>query len=147
MPGKVRYHELSNDEKKKYLGEFYSVVALIKSRDQAKRFFKDLLTLSEIVMISRRIQIAKMLLEGYTQEEIRKKLKVGFTNISQVEKWLNNGFGGYKELIKEYKKKYREKDEFEKYGHPPFSREWVQNRYPAYYLLSNIIGNITKDKK
>ncbi len=147
MSGKVRYHELSEDEKKKYLGEFYSVVALIKSRDQAKRFFKDLLTLSEIVMISRRIQIAKMLLEGYTQEGIRKKLKVGFTNISQVEKWLNNGFGGYRELIKEYKKKYKTKDEFEKYGHSPFSREWVGSRYPAYYLLSNIIGSIGKNKK
>lgn len=147
MPGKVKYHELSGEEKKKYLGEFYSMVALLKSRDQVKRFFKDLLTLSEIVMISRRIQIAKMLLEGYTHEMIRTKLKVGLNNICQVEKWLNNGFGGYKEMIGEYKNKYREKDEFEKFGYPPFSPEWVQNKYPAFYLLSNILGNSKKSKK
>ncbi len=144
MSGKVKYHELSNEEKKKYLGEFYSMMALLKSRDQVKRFLKDLLTLSEVVMISRRIQIAKMLLKGYTHEKIRKKLKVGLTNISQVEKWLNNGFGGYKEMIAEYKKKYKERDEFEKYGYPPFSRKWVQNKYPAYYLLSNILGGKRK---
>lgn len=144
MSGKVKYHELTTEEKKKYLGEFYSMMALLKSRDQVKRFLKDLLTLSEVVMISRRIQIAKLLLEGHTHEQIRNKLKVGLTNISQVEKWLNNGFGGYKEVIREYKKKYREKDEFEKYGYPPFSSEWVRNKYPAYYLLSNILGGKRK---
>ncbi len=140
MPGKVKYHELSEDQKKKYLGDFYSIIALLKSRDEAKNFFKDLLTLSEVVMISRRIQIAMMLLEGHTQEEIRKKLKVGFNNIAQVEKWLNNGFGGYKQMIEKYKKKYPEKDDFEKYGYPAFSREWVRKKYPLHYLLSNLVS-------
>ncbi len=76
MSGKVKYHELSESEKKKYLGDFYSMIALLKTRDDAKNFFKDLLSLSEIVMISRRIQIAKMLLEEHTYESIRKELRV-----------------------------------------------------------------------
>jgi len=140
MAGKVKYHELSDSEKKKYLGEFYSMVALLKNREEVKSFFKDLLTLSEVVMISRRIQVAKMLLEGYTHEDIRKKLKIGFTTISQVEKWLNNGFGGYKKIIRKYKKKYKELDEFDKYGEVPFSSEWVRKKYPMYYFLSNLIN-------
>jgi len=61
MPGKVRYHELSEYERKTYLGDFYSMVSLLKNRDEVKNFFKDLLTLSEVVMISRRIQVAKLL--------------------------------------------------------------------------------------
>jgi len=113
---RVRYNELSDNDKKKFLGEFYSMIALLKSRDEAKNFFKDLLTIGEVVMISRRIQVAKLLLEGYTYEEIRKKLKIGLSTISQVERWLNNGFGGYRKTIAEYKKKYPEKDEFEKCG-------------------------------
>ncbi len=144
MAGKVKYHELTNDEKKKYLGEFYSMIALLRSRDEAKKFFKDLLTLSEVVMISRRIQVAKMLLEGCTYEQVRRKLKIGFNTINQVEKWLHNGFGGYKEVIKKYKKKYPEKDEFDKYGHPSFSPEWVRKKYPAYYVLFNLLSR--KDK-
>lgn len=107
MP-KVKYHELTEDEKKKFLGEFYSIVASLKTRADVKNFLKDLLTLSEAVMISRRIQVAKMLLDEYTHEDIRKELKVGFTTISIVEKWLNNGFGGYKKVLREYKEKTRE---------------------------------------
>lgn len=140
MSGKVRYHELSESEKKRYLGDFYSMVALLKTRDETKRFFKNLLTLSEVVMISRRIQVAKMLLEGHTYEEIRKKLKIGIATISQVEKWLYNGFGGYKETIKKYNKQYPGKSDFEKYGHVPFSPGWTRKKYPLHYLLSNLIN-------
>ena len=141
---RVRYNELSDNDKKKFIGEFYSMIALLKSRDEAKNFFKDLLTIGEVVMISRRIQVAKLLLEGYTYEEIRKKLKIGLSTISQVERWLNNGFGGYRKTIAEYKKKYPEKDEFEKYGRVPFSREWVRKKYPAHYLLANLLNKKSK---
>ena len=138
MAGKVKYNELSENEKKKYLGEFYSMMALLKDREEVKSFLKDLLTLSEVVMISRRIQVAKMLLEGYTHEEIKKKLKIGFATISYVERWLNNGAGGYKKIIEKYNKKYPNKSDFEKYGYPYFSKEWVRKKYPAHYLLSNL---------
>ncbi|PIP26482.1 MAG: hypothetical protein COS71_03125 [Candidatus Moranbacteria bacterium CG06_land_8_20_14_3_00_40_12] len=144
MPGKVKYNNLSEFEKKKYLGEFYSMVALLKDREEVKSFLKDLLTLSEVVMISRRIQIAKMLLEGNTQEEIRRKLKVGFTNINQVERWVNNGFGGYKKIIKKYQKEYPDKNEFEKYGYTPFSREWTRKKFPLHYLLINLLEKNVK---
>lgn len=136
---RVRYNQLSDSQKKKYLGEFYSMIALLKSRDEVKKFFKDLLTLSEVVMISRRIQIAKMLLEDHTYEEIQKQLKVGLNTISQVEKWLNAGFGGYREMIKRYKEKYPEKSDFEKYGYPPFSRQWTRKKYPLHYLIANLL--------
>ena len=66
MPGKVKYSQLSEFEKKKYLGEFYTMVSMLKNRDEVKEFFKDLMTLSEMVMISRRLQAAAMLLESFT---------------------------------------------------------------------------------
>lgn len=143
MPGKVRYHDLSEDERKKYLGEFYSMIALLKTREEVKKFFKDLLTLSEIVMISRRIQVAKMLLEGYTHQEIRKKMKVGFNNISQVDRWLNNGFGGYRKVIQEYKKKNKFKNNFNRNEDLSFSFGWLKKKYPSNYLLSFLLSNET----
>ena len=99
MGGKVKYHTISEKERMKYLSDFYDSVASLKNRDEVKRFFKDLLTLSEIVMISRRIQVALGLLEGKTYEEIKGKLKVGSDTIKTVENWLNNGFGGYKNVM------------------------------------------------
>jgi len=136
--GKVRYNELNDFQKKKYLGEFYDMVSLLGSRDEVKRFFKDLLTLSEVVMISRRIQIAKMLLVGRGYEEIKSDLKVGSSTISQVERWLNNGFGGYKEVIKKHDKKNARR-EAEKTPAPPFSWQHIKKKYPLHFLLLNLL--------
>lgn len=137
MSGKVKYHTLSGNQKKKYLGDFYTMVSLLKNREETKNFFKDLLTLSEVVMISRRIQVAKMLLEGKAYEEIRKELKIGLSTISQVERWLNNGFGGYKKTIEEYRNKYREnpKAKFKK----PF-KKGMMKKYPFHYLLWDLVN-------
>ena len=137
MPGKVKYHNLTDNQKKKYLGDFYTMVSLLENRDEVKNFFKDLLTLSEIVMISRRIQIAKMLFEGRTHDEIRKEMKVGFSTVSQVERWLNNGFGGYRKTIEEYQKKY--KDNPKTKSVKPF-KAGMMKKYPFHYLLWDMIN-------
>jgi TrpR-related protein YerC/YecD len=139
MSGKVKYHELTELEKKAYLGEFYTMVSLLKDRNDVKIFFKDLLTLSEVVMISRRIQIAKFLLEGYTHEKIKRKLKVGLATITQVEKWVNNGFGGYKKIIKEYIKQNKNKKNKKDFMPTPFTHEWTKRKYPLHYLFSNLL--------
>lgn len=140
MPGKVKYHKLSIEEKKKYLGEFYTMVSLLKNREEVKNFFKDLLTLSEVVMISRRLQVAKMLLAGHPYEAIREKLRIGFTTINSVDQWLNNGFGGYRNIIQKFNKgnkkiKSRRKGEIAE----PFSLDYLRKKYPAHFLLLNIL--------
>jgi TrpR-related protein YerC/YecD len=137
MPGKVKYNQLTDFEKQKYLGEFYTMVTSLKTREEVKNFFKDLLTLSEVVMISRRIQIAGLLLEGLSYDEIRKRLKVGFSTVNQVERWLNNGFGGYRKTILEFKKNQRgrAKDDIPEV---PYSKNWVKKKYPLHFLLANI---------
>ncbi len=138
MAGKVKYHELSELERKKFLGEFYTMVSLLRSREEVKSFFKDLLTLSEAVMISRRIQIAKMLLGGHTYSDIKKKLKVGGGTINQVERWLNNGFGGYKKIIKRCQSNYDRKT-FSEIEDAPFSLKRIRRKYPLHFLLINLL--------
>jgi TrpR-related protein YerC/YecD len=141
MAGKVRYNQLSDFQKKKYLGELYNMISLLGSREEVKKFFKDLLTLSEVVMISRRIQIAKMLLEGKSFEDIRTEMKVGSNTISHVERWLNNGFGGYKEIIKRHEKnKTKKNEEIEKrMSTAPFSWKAIKRKYPLHFLLLNAL--------
>lgn len=113
------------------------MIALLKNREEVKQFFKDLLTLSEVVMISRRLQIAKMLLEGFTYREIRMKLKIGLSTIVSVERWLNQGFGGYRNIIQRHKKKERK---FR--GHEPampFTLKHLRKKYPLHFLLWNMV--------
>lgn len=141
MAGKVKYNQLTDFEKKKFLGEFYDMISLLRTRDEVKKFFKDLLTLSEVVMISRRIQIAKMLIGGLSYEEIRKELKVGSNTINQVERWLNNGFGGYKEIIKRHGKEKSKKSKItEKMPAAPFSLPHIRRKYPLHFLLLNLLA-------
>ena len=136
MAGRVKYQNLTELERKKFLGEFYSMIALLKNREEVKQFFKDLLTLSEVVMISRRLQIAKMLLEGLTYREIQEKLKVGVATIVSVEQWLNRGFGGYRNIIGRHKKQERKFKEYEPAS--PFSLKHLRKKYPLHFLLYNL---------
>jgi TrpR-related protein YerC/YecD len=137
MAGRVKYQNLTDLEKKVFLGEFYDMIALLKNREEVKQFFKDLLTLSEVVMISRRLQIAKMLLEGYTYREVQDKLKVGVPTVVSVERWLNQGFGGYRNIIQRHKKTRRKFQEYE--PAPPFSLKHLRKKYPLHFLLWNMV--------
>lgn len=145
MSGKVKYHELPEKERKKYLEDFYSMVSLLKTKEEVENFLKDLLTLSEVVMISRRIQVAKKLLMGKTHEEIKKELKIGYTTISQVERWLHNGFGGYKSVIRKYEKTKKGKNgvkgDYDPEDTVPFSPGWVRKKYPLHSLLLDLLDD------
>lgn len=142
MGGKVKIHNLSEGEIKKNFGDFYLMASLLQDKEDAKKFFKDLLTTSEMVMITRRIQIAKRLLRGESYEEIIERMKVGKTTIGQVDRWLNYGFGGYKDIIKKYKeenkkrtKRYNKNIE----GYFPFSFKYLRKKHPAHFALINLL--------
>ena len=55
-------------------------------------------------MILRRLQIAKMLLDGCLYWQIRKELGVGPDTIKTVRAKMDQGNGGYVNFIKELKK-------------------------------------------
>jgi|SRR3989338_4413460 len=135
--GKIKYSQLSREEKMKFLGDFYTIVASLRDRGEVNNFFKDLLTLSEVVMLSRRIQIAQMLLEGKTNEDIKERLRVGYATITSVQRWLSSGFGGYEKIIKRHKD--RQEKRLEKSKIAPFSFEWMRQKYPLHFLLINAV--------
>lgn len=70
---------------------------------EIQKFLHDLLTESEEVMLARRLQVAKMLLNDCSYDEIRSKLKVGYDNIRSVRHFLDFGWGGYLKAIKKSK--------------------------------------------
>ena len=140
MTGRVRYNSLSENEKKKHLGEFYTMISMMSTRDEVKIFLKDILSLSEITMISRRLQIAKMLLAGNTYAEVKDKLGSGNSTIASVDRWLNEGFGGYKTVLKKYNK--ASKKQMEKKIEDDVSDISFKNlkkKYPGHFLLLKLL--------
>ena len=85
---KVRTHQVDKKERERIIGNFFDIVANLRTRQEVVGFFISINTASEMLMIARRIQIAEMLVEGRGYEEIRKKLKVSFQTIARVYSWL-----------------------------------------------------------
>ena len=84
----------SNDFTKLY----YAILSL-KSKDECKVFFEDLCTIKELETMSQRLEVAKMLLDGKTFNEIVAATGASTTTISRVNRCLNYGDGGYKKVI------------------------------------------------
>ena len=134
---KVNPRKIHNLDRMKYLDLLWTSVAAFKSRDEVKNFFKDLLSESESIMLSRRIMIAKYLLEGLTYDEVKARLKVGDGNIAKVHGWLVSGFGGYEKAIREFNKAL-DKRGVNKIPAAPYSFEWLRRKYPLHFLLFNL---------
>ena len=73
--GKVKYYSINPRERFRIIGEFFEIIAGLRVKKEVVAFLVGLLTPSEALMLARRIQIAKMLLEEKNYENIRKKLK------------------------------------------------------------------------
>ncbi len=135
---KINPRKINSLDRMKYLDLLWTSIAAFKSRDEVKNFFKDLLSESEAIMLSRRIMIAKCLLEGMTYEEIRVRMKAGYDNIAKVHSWLISGFGGYEKAILEFNR-VLDKRGANKIPIRPLSFEWLRKKYPLHFLLFNLI--------
>ena len=87
--------KINAKERYRILDEFWTMVALLETKNEVKSFFKDLLSATESVMLARRIQIARLLLSGIGYDEIQKRIGAAPNTIASVHRWLQGGFGGY----------------------------------------------------
>ena len=79
--------------------DLFQTILALKDVDEAKRFFRDLLTENEIVEFATRWEVAKMLNKNVPYSEIEKKTGVSSTTVARISKWLNRGKGGYKLML------------------------------------------------
>lgn len=87
MP-KVKVHQIEKKERFRIVAELLDVVTGIKSRNEMFELLFRLMTPSEVIMLARRLQIAKMILDDKGYEEIAKRLHVSHRTIADVEGWL-----------------------------------------------------------
>ncbi len=136
---KKKFHEIEPKIRAQLLGNFYQIISQIKNKENAQKFLKDLLTPGESIMIAYRIEIAKMLLEGFGYDDIKKKLKVGSSTVNNVNKWLYSGFGGYMEELKKAESQKKRKKVI-----PTNEWEAIKKKYPAHFLIFNLLDKFKK---
>lgn len=87
---KVRFYDVDKKERNIIIGELYEIIAELKNKDEVFKFLFELFTPSEVLMIARRVQIAKMLSDGAICFDICKQLKVSHQTVEKVERWLKS---------------------------------------------------------
>ena len=94
---------MKNQTKKQNTDLLCSAVSLITDAEECKIFLDDICTVKEIESLAQRLEVACMLDEGLTFNEIAAKTGASSATISRVNKCLNYGDGGYMSVIKKLK--------------------------------------------
>ena len=71
------------------------VVIKLETKEEALNFFEDICTINELLSLSQRFEVAKMLREQKTYLEIAEKTGASTATISRVNRSLNYGNDGY----------------------------------------------------
>lgn len=78
----------------------FSAILSLKDKEECYQFFEDICTINELVSLSQRFEVAKMLRENRTYLEIAEKTGASTATISRVNRSLNYGNDGYDMVFK-----------------------------------------------
>src|SRR3989338_864477 len=88
---------------------FILSLVLSDSKETTTLFIRDLFSPTERIMLSKRISIAYMLIQGYDYDSISEVLKVSRTTIGKVSYWLKEKGKGFRQIIEKIKRKEKVK--------------------------------------
>ena len=73
----------------------FDAILTLKNPEECYKFFEDVCTINDLLSLSQRYEVAKMLREGKTYLEIAEKTGASTATISRVNRSLNYGNDGY----------------------------------------------------
>ncbi|WP_102347872.1 YerC/YecD family TrpR-related protein [Bacillus sp. Marseille-P3661] len=77
------------------LDQLFEAILSLKDMEECYRFFDDLCTVNEIQSLSQRLEVARMLREGFTYHKIETETGASTATISRVKRCLNYGNDAY----------------------------------------------------
>ena len=92
------------DKDRKNLKQFYQAVLSLETEEECRMFFDDVATIKELLDLSARLEVARMLDSGSVFSEISKETGASSATISRVNKCFTYGEGGYKTVLERINK-------------------------------------------
>ncbi len=86
--------------KQRDIDDLYLVITRLESLEECRRFFRDLLTETEIREFAERWKVARMLTQGVPYTTIEEETGLSSRTIARVHKWVKQGKGGYMMMLK-----------------------------------------------
>ena len=94
---KMNYrYKVQNEE----IDKLFEAILKLNTVEECYRFFDDLCTVNEIVAFGQRLEVAKMLYNKMTYQEIESITGISAATISKISKSFSFGPGGYEMIIK-----------------------------------------------
>ncbi len=94
------------DRPQKYgkdLDFLYDAILKLRDRDECYAFFDDICTIAELQALSQRLQVAKLLRDKITYQDISKITGASTATISRVNRCVVYGTGGYDMILERLK--------------------------------------------
>jgi TrpR-related protein YerC/YecD len=82
-----------------YTDRLFRAILLLKNIEECYGFFEDLCTIAEIKALAQRLEVAKMLRDKKTYQEISEKTGASTATISRVNRSLIYGADGYNTIL------------------------------------------------
>ena len=73
----------------------FEAILSLESREECYKFFEDICTVNELLSLSQRFEVARMLRQEKTYLEIAERTGASTATISRVNRSLNYGSDGY----------------------------------------------------
>ena len=83
----------------------FEAILSLKNKGECYTFFEDICTINELLSLSQRFEVAKMLREKKTYLDIAEKTGASTATISRVNRSLNYGNDGYDMVFERIDKK------------------------------------------
>lgn len=83
----------------------FEAILNLENINECYRFFEDICTVNELLALSQRIEVARMLREQKTYSEIAEKTGASTATISRVNRALNYGNDGYDLVFERFTQK------------------------------------------
>lgn len=83
----------------------FEAILCLENKEECYTFFEDICTINELLSLSQRFEVAKMLREQRTYLDIAEKTGASTATISRVNRSLNYGNDGYDMVFKRMKNK------------------------------------------
>ena len=94
--GQIQMNSKIKDEANDKL---FEAVLTLQSVEECYAFFEDICTVNEIKALAQRLEVAKMLEEKRTYQEIQQTTHASTATISRVNRCLSYGSDGYKLVL------------------------------------------------
>ena len=86
----------------------FDAILLLENKEECYKFFEDICTINELLSLSQRFEVAKMLRNQNTYLEIAERTGASTATISRVNRSLNYGNDGYNMIFERMPKENEE---------------------------------------